>query len=125
MLNRKQHDQSTGNDRRQIAEGCRDPQRRNGHRIYRLGHQRAAGEQNGAKGEVDAVVFDAPVLIYDTANNKNSEFEIVSELFDKQDYGLVLQDGSILRESVNRAVLLIQESGYYDTLYKKWFGENK
>ncbi len=77
------------------------------------------------KGEVDAVVFDAPVLIYDTANNKNSEFEIVSELFDKQDYGLVLQDGSILRESVNRAVLLIQESGYYDTLYKKWFGENK
>jgi len=75
------------------------------------------------KSEVDAVVHDAPVLIYYMLNEGAKWAEIAGELFDKQDYGFVLQEGSPFREKVNRALLTIRENGVYDALYKKWFGE--
>ncbi|MEK7119966.1 MAG: transporter substrate-binding domain-containing protein [Patescibacteria group bacterium] len=75
--------------------------------------------------EVDAVVFDAPVLVYYALNDGNKWAETVGELFDEQDYGFVLQERSTLREEINRAILTIKENGYYDVLYKKWFGETK
>jgi polar amino acid transport system substrate-binding protein len=77
------------------------------------------------KNEVDAVVFDAPILIYYTLNDGAEWAEVVGELFDNQDYGIVLQENSPLREEINRAILAIKENGYYDVLYKKWFGEVK
>lgn len=75
------------------------------------------------KNEVEAVVFDAPILEYYALNDGFGKVEVIGELFDKQDYGFVLQEGSPLREKINRAILTIQENGLYDTLYKKWFGE--
>jgi len=75
------------------------------------------------KNEVEAVVFDAPILIYYMLNEGTGWTEVVGELFDKQDYGIGLQTQSPLRERINRAILTIKESGYYNTLYKKWFGE--
>ncbi len=74
--------------------------------------------------EVDAVVFDAPVIEYFLKNEGGESFEIVGELFDKQNYGIALQSGSKLREKINQAFLLIKESGRYDIIYRKWFGEN-
>lgn len=75
------------------------------------------------KNEVEAVVFDAPILVYYALNDGSGQVEVVGELFDKQDYGIVLQTENLLREKINRAILVIKENGYYDTLYKKWFGE--
>ena len=75
------------------------------------------------KNEVEAVVFDAPILIYYILNEGAGWAEVVGELFDKQDYGIIVQSKNPLREKINRAILAIQESGYYNTLYKKWFGE--
>ena len=72
--------------------------------------------------EVEAVVFDAPILEYYAFNEGAGKVKIVGELFDKQDYGFVLENNNPLREKINRAILTIQENGLYDTLYKKWFG---
>lgn len=73
-------------------------------------------------GEVDAIVFDAPITIYYEKIDKHSRIEIVGEIFDKQQYGIALQQGSLLREKINQAILNLQESGQYDLIYRKWFG---
>lgn len=73
---------------------------------------------------VEAVVFDAPAAIYYENNDKNNRIEIVGELFDRQKYGIALQEGSSLREKINQAILKLRESGQYDVLYRKWFGDD-
>ncbi|MFH1089357.1 MAG: transporter substrate-binding domain-containing protein [Candidatus Uhrbacteria bacterium] len=73
--------------------------------------------------EVEAVVFDAPIVIYREKNEANN-IEIVGEIFEKQQYGLALQQGSILREKINLVILNLQESGQYDLIYRKWFGDD-
>jgi polar amino acid transport system substrate-binding protein len=77
------------------------------------------------KEEVDAVVYDAPALIYFIENKKRyaDKFNIVEDLFYKHKYAIALQSESTLREPINRALLKLRESGIYDALYKKWFGE--
>lgn len=74
--------------------------------------------------EVDAVVFDSPILIYYTLNEGSDWAKITGKSFDKQTQGIALQQASPLREEINNAFLKIKESGRYDLLYKKWFGEN-
>jgi polar amino acid transport system substrate-binding protein len=76
------------------------------------------------KNHVEAVVFDAPVLTYYALNEGADWSEVVGDLFDAQEYGIVLQEGSSLRKQINLALLTIKENGSYDALYKKWFGEN-
>lgn len=75
--------------------------------------------------EVDAVVVDAPVAIYYEKHDREKTIEIVGEMIDKQQYSIALQQGSDLREEINRAILKLQESGQYDVIYKKWFGEDR
>lgn len=75
------------------------------------------------KNQVEAVVFDAPVLVYYSLNDGVKWAEVAGELFEKQDYGFVLPNNSELRKNVNLAILTIQENGSYDALYKKWFGD--
>jgi polar amino acid transport system substrate-binding protein len=77
------------------------------------------------EGAIDAVVYDAPALIYFTENDRKyaGKFKIAGELFYKHKYAIALQSESSLREPINRALLKLRESGAYDTLYKKWFGE--
>lgn len=76
--------------------------------------------------QVDAVVFDSPVLIYYSLNEGADWADISGELFEKQEYGFVLQENSgDLRKNVNLAILTFKENGVYETLYKKWFGETE
>lgn len=79
-------------------------------------------EQNA----IDAVVFDAPAIAYYVKNAEAnaSRAAVVGELFEKQKYGIALQSGSPLREQINQAILKLRESGFYDALYQKWFGED-
>ncbi len=75
------------------------------------------------KGVVDAVVYDAPGLIHYVENEGKEKFEIVGDVFEKQSYSIALQSESPLREKINLSILKLRESGHYDILYKKWFGE--
>jgi polar amino acid transport system substrate-binding protein len=74
-------------------------------------------------GEVEAVVFDSPNLLYYAQREGQGKVSIVGPLFDPQDYGVAFPEGSPLRERVNRALLKLQKSGKYDEIYRKWFGE--
>ncbi len=73
--------------------------------------------------DVEAVVFDSPVLIYFALNDGKDWARVVGETFNREDYGIALQSGSDIREQVERALLTFRESGNYETLYQKWFGQ--
>lgn len=78
------------------------------------------------KREIDAVIFDAPILRYFIENlpEVSKEFALVGDIFEKQKYGIAFPTGSLLREPVNIALLRLIESNQYDVLTTKWFGEN-
>jgi len=48
---------------------------------------------------------------------------VVGKLFELQDYGLALPQGSPLREKFNRAILLLIESDKLEQIRTKWFGK--
>lgn len=73
-------------------------------------------------GKVNAVVFDAPILKYYVNKLGPDDFALVGSLFDRNNYGFALQQDSPLRERINQALLLLNETGVTDELKKKWFG---
>ncbi|MDO9384778.1 MAG: transporter substrate-binding domain-containing protein [Hyphomicrobiaceae bacterium] len=72
--------------------------------------------------EVDAVVFDSPVLLYYANTDGKGRAQVVGSVFRKQDYGIVFQRGSEWRKRVDGALLAIREDGTYQALHDKWFG---
>ena len=72
-------------------------------------------------GDVDAVVFDAPLLAYHIKNTPDSRGRLLDRVFKPEDYGIALVENSELREPINRGLLKLRESGAYDALYNKWF----
>ena len=73
-------------------------------------------------GQVSAVVYDAPVLLYYAAHEGKGKVQTVGSIFRKENYGIVFPDKSPLRKRVNEALLKLRENGTYDQLYTKWFG---
>jgi polar amino acid transport system substrate-binding protein len=71
----------------------------------------------------DAVVFDAPVLLYFASHDGKGRVQVVGSVFRKEDYGIVFRAGSPLRKRVDGALLALREDGTYLQLYEKWFGE--
>jgi polar amino acid transport system substrate-binding protein len=49
--------------------------------------------------------------------------EVVGSPFNEEVYGIAVNQGSPLREQINRALLQLREDGTYDVIYAKWFGE--
>ena len=73
-------------------------------------------------GELKAVVYDAPILRYYLAKKIGTRLRLVGPTFEKQFYGIGLQQESPLRLPINRALLALNERGFMDELQKKWFG---
>jgi len=72
--------------------------------------------------KIEAVVFDEPVIKNFVNNQQDDNFVIVGDVFNKQTYGLAFPHDSDLREKFNKELLGLFESGEYDLLYNKWFG---
>ena len=73
-------------------------------------------------GDLEAIVYDAPVLQHYALNAGASEVELVGSVFERQNYGIVLPEGSPYREQINAVLLKLRETGAYDELYARWFG---
>ena len=72
---------------------------------------------------VDAVVYDAPNLMYYARSEGNKKYTVVGKIFEPQDYGLAVPQGSPLREKLNRAILTLLESDELENIKRKWFGK--
>ena len=75
------------------------------------------------QGQIDAVVFDAPVLRYHAVHEGAGEVATIGPLFEKLQYGLAIAETEAdLRERVDLALLEMIESGVYGQLHDRWFG---
>jgi ABC-type amino acid transport substrate-binding protein len=74
------------------------------------------------QGEVDAVVYDAPVLQHYAVQKGKGKVKVVGLIFQEQSYGIALQFKSPYREEINIALLKLVESGIYKEIHDKWFG---
>ena len=75
--------------------------------------------------QADAIVFDAPVLLFCAEHQGYRLVKVVGPIFQVEVYGIALPAGSPLRKPINSALLRLQSSGRYDTIYRKWFGSRK
>ncbi|MCK0141530.1 transporter substrate-binding domain-containing protein [Aliiroseovarius sp. F20344] len=74
------------------------------------------------QGELDAVIFDGPILAYYAQNEGARYGEVLGSVFRPESYGIALPTGSPLREEINVALLRLIETGAYSDLSEKWFG---
>lgn len=74
------------------------------------------------QGQVNAVVYDAPVLLYYASHEGKGKVQTVGAIFRKENYGIAFPDKSPLRKRVNEVLLKLKENGTYEKLYTKWFG---
>lgn len=74
-------------------------------------------------GRIDAVVCDAPVLKYMIFQSFR-DLKTTGKRFTDEKFGIALAQGSNdLRDAINAALKKIRESGEYDQIHAKWFGE--
>jgi polar amino acid transport system substrate-binding protein len=74
------------------------------------------------QGQADAVVYDAPVLLYYASHEGKGKVQPIGATFRKENYGIAFPTNSPYRKPVNEALLKLKENGTYDQLYRKWFG---
>lgn len=72
--------------------------------------------------QVQAVVYDAPVLQYYSVTQGKGKVQVVGPIFKEETYGIALPNGSPLRKRINEALLRMQQDGTYDAIYARWFG---
>ncbi len=71
---------------------------------------------------VDAIVYDAPVLQFYTISRGKGVTEVVGVIFKPEKYGIALEQGSPLRESINETLLEMYQDGSLEVIYDRWFG---
>lgn len=76
-----------------------------------------------AAGEVDAVVYDAPILLYLARHGREKGLRVLPETFERQDYALGLPSGSPFREPLNRALLSRISRPAWRQVEERYLGE--
>ncbi len=72
--------------------------------------------------QVDAIIYDAPVLQYYKYQEDKPTTKLVGSIFKIENYAIVFPTGSRYKEKINLILLQLQENGEYDKLKEKWFG---
>jgi ABC-type amino acid transport substrate-binding protein len=74
------------------------------------------------QGEVQAIVYDAPVLQHYASHTGKGKVKVVGLVFEELSYGIAFQHDSPYREEINLALLKLVENGTYDDIHDRWFG---
>jgi polar amino acid transport system substrate-binding protein len=75
-----------------------------------------------AADQADAMVYDAPPLKYLAKHELGGAVIVLPQVFERQDYGFALPDGSPLREDLNRALLTELGSSAWQDLVEHYLG---
>lgn len=76
-----------------------------------------------ANDEVDAVVYDAPVLRYYSVTDGKGSANVVGSVFKPEKYGIALPADSPLREPINEVLLEMYQDGTLEEIENRWFWE--
>jgi glutamine transport system substrate-binding protein len=71
---------------------------------------------------IDAVFYDAPNVGYFARTKGEGKVKTVGPLYEGQQYGIALKNGSKWVDDVNDALAAMKKDGTYKTIYEKWFG---
>jgi len=75
------------------------------------------------KGEIQAFIYDAPMLRYYIQQIGSNALEVLPHLIDSEVYGIALQPDSPLRNQIDVVLLQkIQEEAWQDKL-RQYFGK--
>ncbi|TGE33919.1 basic amino acid ABC transporter substrate-binding protein [Desulfosporosinus sp. Sb-LF] len=73
-------------------------------------------------GGVDAVVADAPVVLWFQAQNANAQIDSVDADSGLEYYGIAMKSGNTeLAGKMNASLKKLMDNGQYNNIYKKWF----
>ena len=73
-------------------------------------------------GAIDAVFYDAPNVGYFARTKGEGKVKTIGPLYEGQQYGIALVEGSEWVDEVNTALAAMKEDGTYEKIYVKWFG---
>lgn len=76
------------------------------------------------RDEINAVVFDGPILAYYQQNEGAGLSRLIDKVYRPENYGILLPSGSKLKEEIDLALLQFREDGTYDTILTRWFGNS-
>lgn len=74
------------------------------------------------RDEVDAVVYDAPLLKYRIQNGDFTGTQVLPQTFSRQDYAFGLRSSLPLRQEINRALLDAVQDPQWDLLLQRYLG---
>ncbi len=77
-----------------------------------------------ASGDVDAVVYDAPLLRWQINQDYHGRLRVLPLQLERQDYAFALPDQSPLREPIDTSLLQRINAADWDRRLKKYFGAN-
>ncbi|WP_420569128.1 transporter substrate-binding domain-containing protein [Thalassovita sp.] len=72
--------------------------------------------------ELDAIVFDAPILAYYVKTRAQGQAQLNGPIFLRENYGIAAPTNSPVIEGINRTLLTLRENGKYNEIYESWFG---
>lgn len=75
-----------------------------------------------AAGEIDAVVYDMPILLYLANTEMKDKVTVLPITFEKQQYGIGLPAASPLREPLNQTMLKVTDSKEWQDLLFRYLG---
>ncbi|MEM7250571.1 MAG: transporter substrate-binding domain-containing protein [Pseudomonadota bacterium] len=75
------------------------------------------------RAQLDAVVFDAPILQYFALTDGAGRFRTVGDVFNPERFGFALASDSPYFERINRSLLRAREAGSVERLRSHWFGK--
>jgi ABC-type amino acid transport substrate-binding protein len=83
-----------------------------------------AGLEALRTGTIHAFVYDRPLLQWEARQHFPTGIEVLPASFDRQSYAIALPNGSRLRETVNRALLDIIQSDWWQRVTFDYLGES-
>lgn len=101
-----------------VRDSTSDGYLRSRHIISRKVASVAAALATLESGEVDAVVYDAPILRHECTHHYDGRLQVLPLTFERQDYAFALPPQSPLRETINQVLLRkIGNPQWSDTLF--------
>lgn len=79
--------------------------------------------QSLANRQVDAVVYDAPIMRYKVKQQYSGSVSVLDKTFERQDYAFALPANSALREPINREILEIIRSDEWRQLVNRYLDD--
>ncbi len=74
------------------------------------------------EGRAQALVYDEPLLRFYIKRDFSGSLQVLERIFDRQDYGIALPNGSPLREPLNRVLLMTIQKPSWEEYLQRYLG---